>query len=228
LDGPAARVSAQFTPDRLGAASTITFALAIDPQPEVQASPVSGIGVSFPTSLGLATSGLGLATCSPGPLEAEGPGVCPPDSQMGSGSATVDVAFGPSIVTENVSLELFAAPSSDGYVHLAILAHGRHPIAGLIVLDAVLLPGELRIAVPPIVSLPGAPYVSLVAMSASLGGPLRYYERVGDRTVAYRPRGIGLPDSCPRGGWKLGASVTFTDGLQSAARTAVPCPGRHG
>ena len=217
-------MSAAFTPDRLGAASTVTIAIAIDPQPAAQALPLSAIGLSFPADLGFATSGLGLAACSPPALEAEGPGVCPPDSKMGAGSATVEVAFGPDIVHENVSLELYAVPSSDGYVHLAILALGQEPVIASIVMSAVLLPGHLEVSVPPIEGLPGAPNVSLVKMRASLGGALTYYEHAHGRTVAYQPKGIGLPDSCPHGGWKLGASFAFTDGQSSQARTAVPCP----
>ncbi|HEY2718384.1 MAG TPA: hypothetical protein VGI52_02045, partial [Solirubrobacteraceae bacterium] len=77
---------------------------------------------------------------------------------------------------------------------------------------------------PPIVGVRGGPDVSLVSLRASIGGALTYYERVRGKLVAYRPRGIGLPDSCPRGGWRLTASFAFIDGTSSSARTAVPCP----
>ena len=65
------------------------------------------------------------------------------------------------------------------------------------------------------------------ACGRASAAPLTYYERVHGRTVAYRPQGIGLPDSCPRGGWKLAARFTFIDGSASRARTAVRCPARH-
>ncbi|HKH79262.1 MAG TPA: hypothetical protein VK272_04450 [Solirubrobacteraceae bacterium] len=222
--GPAVVLTAAFSPDRLGAATAISFGVRIDPPAETGPVPLAGMEVSYPTNLGLATSGLGLEACDPGALEVEGPSACPPDSKMGRGSAVVEVPFGPNIVTESVTLDIYAAPSSDGYLHLAILAHGSQPVVAQIVLSGVLLPGRLEISVPPIVGVPGAPYAAVVDMHATLGGALTYYEHARGRTIAYRPKGIGLPDSCPRGGFKLGASLAFTDGQSSAAGTVVPCP----
>ncbi len=221
---PSARLSAAFRPDRLGAPTTVSFAVSIDPPAGSAPPPLSGIEVSYPSDLGLATSGLGLAACEPSALELLGPAACPADSKMGEGSALVEVPFGPAMVEESASLEIYAAPSSDGYLHLVILAQGAEPVIATVLLTGVLRPGRLQISVPPIPSLPEAPYVALVRMHASLGGALRYYESVGGRTVAYRPRGIGLPDSCPRGGWRLGAAFTFTDGESSRASTVIPCP----
>jgi hypothetical protein len=222
--GPHATLSAAFRPLRLGAATTISFDLEISPPVAGAAAPVSAIEVSYPSDLGLLTSGLGVQSCDPQALQSEGTGACPPDSKMGQGSALVEVPFGPLLVFEHVRLTIFAAPSTDGFVHLAILAHGKEPVIASIVLSAVLLPGRLKIVVPAIGSLPGAPYAALRSMRASLGGPLTYYERVGDRVIAYRPRGIGLPDSCPRGGWKLAGDLLFLDGRQTRAATRVHCP----
>ena len=222
--GPATKLGADFRPKRLGAPTTVTFSVAIDPQQERESLPVSGIEVRYPSDLGLATSGLGLESCNPALLEIEGDEACPADAKMGQGSALAQVPFGPSIVSEKVMLGIYAAPSTDGYLHLAILAHGAEPVIASIVLPAVLLPGRLQITVPPIASLPGAPNVALVRMQATIGGALTYYEHVHGRTVAYRPRGIGLPDRCPRGGWKVAARFAFTDGQSSRAKTAIPCP----
>jgi hypothetical protein len=227
--GPTARLSAAFAPKRLGAPTIVSFAVNIDPPAATGPIPLSAVAVSYPSDLGLATSGLGLASCEPIALEFEGAEVCPPNSKMGQGSALVEVPFGPEIVKETVTLGLYAAPSSDGYVHLAILAHGSEPVAASVVMSGVLRAGRLDITIPAIASLPGAPYVALVSLRASLGGALTYYERIHGRVVAYRPRGIGLPDSCPRGGWKLAAAFTFADGRSSHASTAVACPrGRAG
>jgi len=222
--GPRAALSAAFQPLRLGAATTISFAVRIDAAGEAAPTPISRVEVSYPSDLGLATSQLGLADCSPAALLLQGDEACPADSKMGQGTARVEVPFGPEVVSENVALGIFAAPSSDGYVHLAIVAEGKYPVIARIVLAGVLLVGRLRITIPPIATLPGAPYASLVSMRASLGGALTYYEDVHGRSVAYRPRGIGLPESCPRGGWRLGASFAFIDGLSSHATTVVACP----
>jgi hypothetical protein len=64
-------------------------------------------------------------------------------------------------------------------------------------------------------------------MRLTLGGNLTYYERVGSRNVAYHPAGVGLPRSCPRGGFPFAASFAFIDGSASRARTAVACPRRR-
>ena len=143
---------------------------------------------------------------------------------MGAGSALVEVPFGPEIVTENVALDIYAAPSEDGHIHLAILAHGAEPILANVVLPAVIDPGQLDITVPAIDSLPGAPSAALVRMHAQLGGQLTYYEQRHGHTIAYRPRGIGLPDSCPHGGFRLAATVNFTDRQSTGAQARVPCP----
>jgi hypothetical protein len=180
--GPRARFTAAFRPKRLGAPTTVAFAISIGQQTQTVPAPVSRIEVGYPETLGLATSGLGLAACAPAMLEAEQAQACPANSKIGQGSALVEVPFGPAVV---------------------------------------------RITVPPIVGIAGGPDVSLVRMSASIGGSLTYYEHIGGRMIAYQPRGIGLPDSCPRGGWRLAASFAFIDGTRSRAGTIVPCPSRR-
>ncbi len=220
-------MSAAFEPKRLGAPTTVLFAVKIQTAAHANPLPVSSIAVSYPTTLGLATSGLGLEACAPALLELQGAQACPANSKLGSGSAVVQVPFGPSVVSENVELAIFAVPSSDGYLHLGILAHGQSPVIANVLLAGVLSAGHLQISVPPIASLPDAPYVALVKMKASLGGDLTYYERRGGRRIAYRPRGIGLPESCPRGGWRVSASFQFTDGQSSSAATGIACPPRR-
>jgi hypothetical protein len=222
--GPSASLAAAFTPKRLGKATIVTLGLTIDSPAQSVSAPVSAVELRFPSNLGFATSGLGLASCEPEALRVLGPVVCPADSRLGSGSATAAVGFGPAVVRENVRLESFAAPSSDGYLHLAILASGKSPVLARVVLGAVLLPGRMQISVPEVPGLPGGPNLALVAIKATLGGPLTYYEHVHGRNIAYRPKGIGLPDSCPHGGWKLAAALSFADGTHSAASTVIPCP----
>jgi hypothetical protein len=220
---PRATLAARFAPKHLGQATTVTVGLRIRAR-DAPLEALRTVELRFPSNLGFATSGLGLAVCNPAQLELEGALACPANSKMGTGTATVGVAFGTDEVEEQVTLSLFAAPSSDGYVHVAILAVGKHPIVARIVMAAVLLPGRLRISVPLVPSLPGAPDVSVLALTATLGGELTYYETSRGRTVAYHPRGIGLPASCPRGGWHVGASLTFLAGGISHASTIVHCP----
>jgi hypothetical protein len=224
---PIAKLAASFTPERLGAPTTVTFALNIDPPRESMPPPLSQIDFSYPGNLGFATSGLGLASCNPEKLQADGGQVCPANSRMGGGSATVEVTFGTEVIDEHVVLELFAAPSPDGFAHLAILARGKEPVEARIVITAVLLAGNLQIDVPAVPGLPGGPDVAIKQIQASLGGPLTYYERVRGHTLAYHPKGIGLPSSCPRGGWHLGAALAFRNGQHSQARDVIACPRRR-
>jgi hypothetical protein len=225
--GPPTALGASFSPKLLGGPTTITFAVNIDPPADTPPPPLTQIDFSYPNNLGFATSGLGLAECNPVQLQEAGPQACPPNSKMGSGSATVDVPFGTDLVSEHVSLSLFAGPSPDGFVHLLVLASGKEPVEARILITAILLPGHLQITVPPIAGLPGAPNVSISQIHATLGGPLTYYEHTHGVTVAYHPRGIGLPDSCPHGGWRIGTTLSFQDGQHSQARTAITCPGHR-
>lgn len=220
-----ARISARFDPEHLGAATAVSFAFNIagdGPAP----SPLLRVQLAYPGNLGFATSGLGLAACTPQILELTGTRGCPADSVMGRGSAIVEIPIGLELVRERVSLTLLAAPSTDGYLHLLIYADGKTPVTGQVMLSGTLLPGRLEITVPPIPSLPASPYVAVAHMSITLGGPLTYYERRHGRSVAYHPPGVSLPDRCPHGGFPFGASFAFMDGTRSRAATAVACPAR--
>ncbi|HWX98132.1 MAG TPA: hypothetical protein VNZ01_14920 [Solirubrobacteraceae bacterium] len=222
---PTARMSAAFTPERLGAPTTVSFAFRVHDGGGPPA-PLAGIQLSYPRGLGLATSGLGVAACTQSELEVSGPAACPPNSHMGTGSALVELRIGPTLVHETVTLTLLAGPSPDGYLHLLVYALGELPVYAAVVLTAVLLPEHLSIVVPPIPSLPEAPYVSLAQMHLTVGGHLTYYETVNGRQVPYHPAGIGVPNSCPHAGFPFAAHFSFLDGARASARTAVACP-RH-
>ncbi len=220
-----ARINANFTPERLGAATAMSFGFQITASSAPAA--LRRIEISYPRNLGFATSGLGLAACTQLVLETSGPARCPANSQMGSGSAIVEIPIGPDLIKERIHLAVFAGPSSDGYLHLLVCATGVSPVIAVVVLRGIVLAGHLRIIVPPIPSLPEAPYVSVAQMHLTLGGKLTYYKKVRGERVAYRPAGVGLPDRCPHGGFAFGATFAFLDGTRSSARTAVPCPRRR-
>jgi hypothetical protein len=223
LAAPKAKMSAIFTPERLGRATTISFGFQIGTEGHAPVA-LRAVSIAYPRNLGLATSGLGVAPCRPDALEALGPSACPANSLMGSGAALIELQIGPILVQEKVGLTLLAGPSSDGYLHLLIYASGTHPVEAIVIASAVLLPGHLSITVPPIPSLPEAPYVSLAQLRMTLGGNLTYYETVKGESVPYRPAGVGLPQTCPRGGFSFAATFAFLDGSRSRAETAVPCP----
>jgi hypothetical protein len=220
---PTASMTAAFKPERLGAATTMSASFAVswsEPRPPV----LTAVQLSYPRNLGLATSGLGLAACAPETLQAEGPEACPANSLMGSGSALVEIPLGGILHRESVALTLLAGPSPEGSLHLLASAVGVFPVSALVVLTAELAPGLLSVTIPPIPTLPDGPYVALVAMRLVLGGHLTYYERVHGRNVAYHPAGIGLPRSCPRGGFPFAAIFSFKEGQRADASTSVACP----
>jgi hypothetical protein len=223
LGATTATMSATFAPDRLGAATTLSFSFQIAAGPRA-ADLLTGIDFRYPANLGFATSGLGVASCAPAALEARGPSVCPPDSRMGSGSALVEIPIGSELVRETANVALLAGPSQNGYFNLLLSATGESPVAARVVLFTQLSPGRLEIPVPPIPSLPEAPYVAVMRMHLTIGGQLTYYEPVHGQNVAYHPEGIGLPRSCPRGGFPFAAGFSFLDGEHAEARTAVACP----
>ncbi len=219
-------MSAGFAPERLGAQTTMSLGFRIRGGSDDPPSPLTGLDLRYPVNLGLATSGLGTASCPIAPLEAHGPSICPADSRMGSGSARVEIPVGGGIQTETASLALLAGPSENGYVKLLVTATGLSPVIARVVIPTLLMPGELNLAVPLVESLPGAADVSIVEVHITLGGNLTYYETVHGHTVAYHPVGIGLPRSCPRGGFPFATTFSFTDGSHAQAHASVPCPRR--
>ena len=229
------RLSATLTPEHLGQGTTIGFSFQIEaPAGEIPA-PLTGINLRYPENLGVATSGLGLATCSVARVEAFGPRHCPADSVMGIGNAIAEFPIGPKIARESAPVSIFRAPDENGQIALLLYVTAMNPVGVQIstTQPAAARPppfgGSVQIGVPLVPSFPDSPYVAVVQLTATLG-PLgiTYYERVHGRTVAYHPRGLLLPDSCPHGGFPFAAELGFADGSTTSARTAVPCPSHVG
>ncbi len=219
-----ASMSARFTPEHLGKATALALGFRVASDSGAIPSPLTAIDFRYPANIGIVTSGLGTATCEPEALEEHGPAGCPANSIMGRGSAVARFAIGPNVFSETASLGIVAGPSADGQVRLLVSATGISPVAARIVMSSLLEAGRLRIAVPLVPSLPEGSDVAVVAVHATLGGKLRYYETRQGRRVAYRPRGIGLPRRCPKGGFRFAASFSFEDGSDAGAHTVVRCP----
>jgi hypothetical protein len=221
-------IDAGFSPMRLGAHTTVLLGFRIGTTDGTLPSALTGIVFRYPPQLGLATSGLGLASCDPARLQYYGPQVCPANSIMGAGSALAEFQVSPEISEETADIALVAGPERHGYVQLLISATGHYPVAARIVMTALLLPGRLQFSVPLVPGIPEGPDVAVVRVHARLGGHLTYYERRHGRRVAYHPSGVLLPRRCPRGGFRFAASFSFLDGTQAQARTVVPCPRGRG
>jgi hypothetical protein len=228
-----ARLSAAFVPERLAQRSTLDFGFSFSAPDGQVPPPLTQIELRYPVNLGIALSGLGLATCTAQTLEAEGPSGCPPDSVMGRGQAFTGIVLGTTQITENAPITILRTPDQEGRLSVLFSAEGTTPVDTRIVFPGLLLPasapfgGLVSIGVPLVPTLPGAPYISVIHLHASIGPiGVTYYEQVAGRTLAYQPRGILLPPKCPRGGFPFATEFRFNDGTQASAHTKIACPRR--
>ncbi len=226
------RLDASLSPERLGHETTVGFGVQIAGRDGRPPSPLTEVEVSYPDRLGLALSGLGFASCSPSALEAEGDAACPANSLMGYGAATAEIPIGPSDLYEKAHVTVFRAPAEPGQVGLLFHVEAASPVSAELVFPGLLLSaappfaGSIDIKVPVVPGLPFGPNVAVVKLAMTVGptSKIFYYERVHGKTLRYHPRGVMLPDSCPRGGFPFAATFGFEDGSHAAAETTVPCP----
>jgi len=229
-----ATLNASFMPYRLGGRTTIGLSFQIHAPAGQIPSALTEVEVRYPQNLGFALSGLGLAVCSAAMLEAAGTSGCPANSIMGRGSAVAELRFGLQLVTESASISIARAADEAGHIALLLYVSGPSPVNTQILSPAQLLTasgpfgGRLNMQVPVIASVPEAPAVAIVSLHVTLGPQgLVYYEQAEGSTLAYTPKGILLPTSCPRGGFQFAATFSFLNGSHATARTVVPCPHRR-
>jgi hypothetical protein len=228
---PSATLTASFQPERLGQRTTLSFDFRITGAGGVVPPALQTIDLSYPRKLGIALSGLGLATCTAAELEASGLPGCQADSIMGFGDATAEISLGSDVVAETVPITILRAPDEEHHIALLFNAAGTAPLNTTAVFAGALLPapapfgGQISINTPLIPSLPGAPDVAIVALHATLGpNGVTYYEHIPGETLGYQPPGILLPPTCPRGGFPFAAQFTFVGGSHASAGTTEPCP----
>jgi hypothetical protein len=232
LAAQAVSVSAAFAPERLGAPTAVTFGFEVHAVNIENAfgfkipSPLTGIDFHYPADLGLGTSGLGLATCNEAALQIHGPSACPANSIMGSGGALAEFQVSPEVEEETAQIALVAGPSPNGYLNMLISATGVYPVAARIIMSTLLEPGQLKIIVPLVPGVVEGPDVAVIRAHVTIGGNLTYYRRSHGKKIAYRPQGILLPRSCPKGGFHFTGTFTFLDASHVNAQTVVKCPRR--
>lgn len=229
-----ATLHASFTPDRLEASTTIAFGFHLQTADGLAPPPLTSVVLHMPVGLNYTLTTLGLSTCEPGTLQADGVKGCPPNSRIGSGSALVEVPFGTGSGHEIPEIQaVVGPPSSTGNMVVLFYANGQFPVSaqlvfsGEVLSDTGVFGSELATSVPLIPSVPNGPGVSIVNVNATIGpAGLTYYHRVHGKLKAFHPLGIGVPERCPRGGFPFGASFVFQDGSTASATTTVPCPPR--
>jgi hypothetical protein len=226
-----ASLNASFAPDRLGAPTTITFSFRLSTSEGTAPPPLTGLDLRMPAGMNYTTTQLGLAICQPAALAAKGPAGCSPNSRLGYGSALVEVPFGTGSGHEIPEVQALSGPSPNGNLVVLFYANGLYPVAAQLTFSGEVLPdsghfgSQLQTTVPPVASVPGGPDVSIVSVTSTIGpSHLTYYKHVHGHLVAFRPRGVSVPERCPRGGFPFAAEFTFQDGGRTSASTAVPCP----
>jgi hypothetical protein len=232
--GPQVSLRASFTPDRLATPTTIFFEFKVAHEEGRVPPPLTRVLLRLPAGMSYLTSNLGLAICQPKRLIEKGLSGCSPNARLGQGSAFVEVPFGSSAGQEIPEIDALMGPPSNGNAVILFYANGRAPVFAQIVFSAEVLPGggpfgmTLDTTIPLIESVPGGPPVSILRVSSTIGpGRLVYYKRVHGRRVAYHPRGIEVPERCPRDGFPFQAQFSFLNGSSVQARTTVPCPRRR-
>lgn len=235
---PPVRMSASFDRDAvLGGTTALEVSLQLDR--DLSLSPLTEVRFEYPRSLGVVSSGLGLAACSrPASDFAQvlisGPrlGGCPPNAVMGYGTAraVVRLTDGQSI-PEYATVSLLSGPLEQGRLGLVVYVDGQHPFGAKLAFAGEVrgapapYGGVLAVRMPTIPGIEDLAVISLAELRLTLGShAIRYRERRGGQLRSYRPGGVVLPARCPRGGFPFRAGVTFADGSSAAAAIRTPCP----
>lgn len=226
-----ASLSASFTPNRLGAATTIGFGFHVQTTEGTAPPPLSAVHLRIPSGVNYSVTTLGLAVCQPAALLAHGLSGCPANSRLGFGSALVEVPFGTGSGHEVPEVQALMGPSKSGNLVVLFYANGTAPVYAQLVFAGEILPesgvfgSQLSATVPPIASVPGGPDVSVVSVKATIGPEhLTYYKRVHGKLVKFHPQGVDVPEHCPHGGFPFAAEFIFQDGSHTTAATKIACP----
>lgn len=230
-----ARLTAAFTPKQLGTRTTLDFGFSFSTKGSRVPPPLTDIELLYPSNLGIALSGLGLSTCDAKTLEGSGPPGCSPNAIMGYGEAVTGILLGSTVIREDAPITMLRAPDQDGHLALLFYSEGTTPVNTRVVFPGLLLPsstpfgGLVSIGIPLVPTLPGAPYISVIQLRATIGPiGVTYYEQSAGMTLAYKPLGILLPKVCPSHGFQFAARFDFLDGTHANAHTAIPCPRKKG
>jgi len=226
-----ARLHAAFEPYRLGRRTTLQFEFAFSAPVGTVPPPLTEMQLSYPRGINFFLNDLGIRRCAESVLQASGPAGCPPNSAMGYGVVETGIVLGGTPVQESSPVTILRAPERDGHLALLFFAEGREPVVTNVIFSGVLLPardpfgGNVKIGVPLVETLPGAPYVSVLHLHATIGPKhLTYYHNVDGVSLAFAPQGLLLPPTCPRASFPFAAIFVFSDGTHAQASTTVPCP----
>jgi hypothetical protein len=131
----------KFIPDRLGKATTIEFGFHVNSVTQGKVpSPVTEVNLDLPAGMGLATSTLGLAQCTPSILLEQGPSGCPANSRVGTGTVRAELPGEGEILTETAVAQALLGPPVDETEQVLFYAEAYTPVSAQLVLPGLVLP----------------------------------------------------------------------------------------
>jgi hypothetical protein len=227
------KLNVAFAPDRAGARTTIELALQIGGPNGTAPAPLRSLGLQLPANMGIATTTLGQENCDPAKLIASGLSGCSANARVGHGTATAVVPLGSQSILETASLNALMGPPAEDREEILFYVQAARPVFAQLVLPSVVEEArppygeELATAVPLVQAWPEGPDLALTRFDSTIGPlGLTYHRHAYGHTIAFHPRGIRLPRSCPAGGFPFAAVASFLDGTQTTGLYRVPCPPR--
>lgn len=139
-----AALHASFSPDRLGAPTTIGFSFHLATAEGTAPPPLSSIDLQMPAGINYTSTTLGLAICRPDELIAHGLAGCPANSRLGYGNAVVEVPFGTGAGHEIPEVQALAGPSPNGNLAVLFYANGLYPVDAQLAFTGEVLPDSGR------------------------------------------------------------------------------------
>jgi hypothetical protein len=247
LDGTAAtaarmapvRVAAVFDRDAtLGSPTALDVTLRLDPR-QLTTAPLTEVRFAYPGSLGLVSSGLGLAACTRPASDfaqvlivAPRLGGCSPNAVMGYGTALALVRLSNGqVIREYAVVTVLSGQFEQGHLGLVVFVDGQRPFGAKLAFAGEIggapspYGGALTVRMPIVPGLEELATISLVELRITIGShAIRYYEHRRGQLVAYRPEGVELPARCPAHAFRFRAQVSFADHSRRSATSTTPCP----
>jgi hypothetical protein len=219
-----------FTPDKLGAPANLSANTVFAANGAVP-TPISRLVAYGPAGLQVDTKGAG--TCQKTLLEAQGPSGCPEDSRIGFGGGNALVEIAKEFIKEPYTLDFFLGPKQAGHLTFLVYAQATSPVSVELVVEAKEIHGPkpyglgVEATIPPIPTLPEAPYASIETNYFTVGSQkVSYYDVVHGQRKLVHVKGLIVPKTCPKGGFPFKVTITFLDGSSSSDTYTSPCP--HG
>lgn len=218
-------------PDVPGQPTTVALAVRVGGPGGTSPLAVTGFDLRLPAEMGIASTTLGQANCEPAALIVSGLAGCSGNARIGFGTASAVVPVGSESIHEIASLDAVMGPAVENRVEVLWYVQASQPVFAQLVLPSVVeetgppYGEELAVSVPLVQAWPEGPDLALETFDSSLGpAGLTYHRRVAGHNIAFHPRGLRIPRTCPSGGYRFAAVLSFQDGTQATSTYNVPCP----